>query len=744
LWVLAFQIVFLLGSLASVFALAALRQYNAFYLCFLPLIWIALTHGLPGATLATLATTMAGLVGMHYLGSSDFLIISFLLFELAAAAVGLGLGAIVTMRNESQRLLAEHKERFERVIAGSQLGLWDWDVPGRHISCNRHWAEMIGQRYEHLDFHYEAWEKLIHPADRERVLNTLTSPLFGAASLYEIEYRLRCSDQQWRWFVLRGSVITRNDMGHPLLFSGTHMDITDRKRAEAEARRLLRINEATTDFIITTDISGGIVYANTAFLKMQKVARKEDLSRGSLLELMPAWASLKLREEAMTAALSSGAWTGELALRSPGAKDIPVSMVALGHHDDDENEETSFSFIMRDISEQRLSETARLDQERRLLQFQKLESLGVLAGGIAHDFNNLLTVVLGNASLARFDLPSDSSIHAPLGQIESAAISAAELCQQMLAYAGRSPLMFRDIDCVQLVEDTTPLLEVTLFKHHRLDFQLTRPIPLIQGDAAQLRLAITNLVINASEAIGDREGTISIRVKPRTIGAHEIAEELGHISLIPGRYVVLQIEDTGRGMAPEELAKIFDPFYSTKQSGHGLGLASVLGIVKSHGGEIHVASTPGAGSCFDVFLPALSTASPRVQPSASERATPKGNGFILVADDDAETRTYIVRIFENLGYSTIQACNGLEALEHCRTIGTKLRIAFIDLTMPMMNGEEAFHQLRAIYPSLPVVLMSDSEEKWLLERFVAAKPAAFIAKPIDVRALQTCIDQLLR
>ncbi len=495
------QTLSLVGALGLVFAVEPLRHYNAFYLCFIPLIWVAIRHGLEGATLATLTVTMGGLIGMHFLGTSEYLIFNFLLFEMAAAAVGLGLGSAVTRRNQIERKLAASEARFERVISGAQPGLWDWNINTRQITHNRHWATLVGSDLNEVAMDYDTWLKKIHPADKERVLASLTSHLEGQNPLYEIEYRVRNSDQKYRWILSRGSIVARDADNKPLQMSGTHIDITDRKFAEAEMRRLLQVIEANTDFIVTTDRTGRMIYANEASLHCLGLVASRNLGEQSLMEFIPDRIAHALQSMAIPSAITSGAWQGEIALRNHKGREIPVSLVLLAHHNDD-NEAVSLSFIMRDISPLRQAEAERIEGERKMLQAQKLESLGVLAGGIAHDFNNLLTVMLGNASLARLDLPEESSIHASLSQIETAATSAAELCQQMLAYAGRSPLAFTQVNVTRLIEDTTHLIQITLGKKHSLALQLAHSSPLIQADSTQIRQIIMNLTLNASQAIG--------------------------------------------------------------------------------------------------------------------------------------------------------------------------------------------------------------------------------------------------
>jgi two-component system cell cycle sensor histidine kinase/response regulator CckA len=732
---IAAQAAVLIGCLWLVFALQPLPRYNAFYLCFLPLIWICLRHGLPGATLATLAITMGSLIGLHVTGSSTELIVSFLFFELTVAVVGLGLGATVTRRNQVEQDLAASEARLDRVISGAQLGLWDWNVETRQAVYNRRWAEMLGYHLEEIAPLHASWEHLVHPADRSRVARALNDHFEKRSPLFESEYRIRTKDHHWRWIYSRGSVVARDDSQHPLLVSGTHLDITDRKRAEASADRLLEIVEATTDFIVTTDLKGGVLYANRSMLRLLGLPDLVQLRGKPLQDVFPAPAAERLRQDVIPSALKAGANQTEVALRDAQGREMPVSCVALVHRDE-ENDTATLSFVMRDLSRQKEAEAEKIEDERKLLQLQKAESLSVLAGGIAHDFNNLLTAMLGNAELARLDLNEDSPLHTPLGQIEKAAYRAAELCQQMLAYAGRAQLSFAEIDLTTLIEETTQLIHVSIGRKIDLELQLSRPLPPICAARAQIQQVVMNLALNAAEAIGDNEGSIVVRTTRRAFEGAELRKHFHGAALAPGSYVCMEIEDTGCGIQTEIIERIFEPFFTTKFTGHGLGLAAVMGVVKSHNGGVQVTSSVGRGSLFRVIFPAVKASAPVPPVPQTCPEDWRGSGLVLVVDDEPGVRTIVARTLESFGFTTIVAADGLEGVERFRQNLDDLRFVLLDLTMPRMDGEEAFRIMHGLKPDLPIILMSGFSEKLTLERFADTKPAGFLAKPFDRKTLQ--------
>jgi len=738
------RILTLVGSLVLVFACPPLRESNAFYLCFLPLIWICLAHGLPGATLATLAITMGGLIGLRLTGSTASFANVFLLFELAVAAVGLGLGMSVSRRNEVEGKLAASEARLDRVIAGAQLGLWDWNVPGRQMDTNRRLAEILGYSPEELMPYHERVPELVHPADRARVQHGLDEHLANRSPLYEAEYRMRAKDQRWRWIHSRGSVVLRDEKERPLHVSGTHSDVTGRRLAEAETRRLHKVIEATPDFILMADEQGRLLYANGA-LRSLFGQRDDSRWRGKPLnEIFPDATGRILAETVIPALLVSrnGTWHGEVTLSDREGREIPTSQVAMVYRDE-ETETVTLSFIMRDISRLKRAEAESIESERKVLSLQKAESLGILAGGIAHDFNNLLTAMLGNANLARLTIASDAATQPYLANIEQAALRAADLCQQMLAYAGRSPLSFAEVDLNRLIKDSNHLLAASLGERITIDFQGDPTLVPIIAAASQIQQVVMNLAINAAEAIGNKDGVIAIRTRHRRYGGAELHKLFPNFSPAPGPFVLLEVADTGCGMRPDVQARIFEPFFTTKPAGHGLGLAAVIGIVKSHGGAISVQSAPGKGATFQVIFPAHDVRLPAIAPARELAAGHLGSGLVLVVDDEPEVRKVTGLLLARTGFTPILAADGVEGVALFQQHGSELRLVLLDLVMPRMDGTEALAEMRRLNPAVPVILMSGFSQKLTLDDVSAARPAGIMTKPFDYKTLRAKLESAL-
>ncbi len=393
----------------------------------------------------------------------------------------------------------------------------------------------------------------------------------------------------------------------------------------------------------------------------------------------------------------------------------------------------------RDITERRRAEAERTAIERKLQETQKLESLGVLAGGIAHDFNNLLTGVLGNASLARMELPPDSPVQESLGQIELTAQRAAELCKQMLAYSGKGRFVVQQLDLSAVVRDTTELVQLSISKNAVLKFALGDSLPAITADATQLRQIIMNLVINASEAMGEKGGLISLSTGVLHADRAYLTETHLSPDLPEGRYVFLEVSDNGAGMSAETKARIFDPFFTTKFTGRGLGLAAVLGIVRGHKGALKVYSEEGRGTTFKLLLPAV--AGPADHTPIGHASTPawRGHGTVLVIDDEETVRTIAARMLTALGFEPLLAHHGRAGLDLYASHPGEIAAVLLDLTMPVLDGAATLTELRRLRPDLPILLMSGFTEHDALDRFAGKGLAGFLQKPFKTEDLRAAL-----
>ena len=386
--------------------------------------------------------------------------------------------------------------------------------------------------------------------------------------------------------------------------------------------------------------------------------------------------------------------------------------------------------------------TEKIKIERKLLDAQKLESLGVLAGGIAHDFNNILAGVLGNANLARLELPAAAVAHPYLEQIERAAVRAADLCKQLLAYSGRGRFIVERLDVNAVIDDTLQLLQLSIGKGAVLKLHLHRPMPAISGDATQIQQLVMNLVLNASEAIGSRSGVISVTTGVVRADRDYLSRTHFSPDLPEGDYVYLEVSDNGCGMTRETVARIFDPFFTTKFSGRGLGLSAVLGIVRGHNGGIKVYSEPGRGSTFKALFPVVDGLPEPAPQAPGQIHAWRGQGHVLVIDDEESVRAMLARALRLFGFTSEQADGGPTALERVRAAPGQFSCVLLDLTMPHMDGEETYRALRQLRPDLPVLLMSGFNEKDAVSRFAGKGLAGFLQKPFEIENLRRKLSEV--
>ncbi|RMG97914.1 MAG: PAS domain-containing sensor histidine kinase, partial [Chloroflexi bacterium] len=381
--------------------------------------------------------------------------------------------------------------------------------------------------------------------------------------------------------------------------------------------------------------------------------------------------------------------------------------------------------------------SGRQQLEEILRQSQKLESLGVLAGGIAHDFNNLLVALLGQTALAAAKLPPNNPARTHIEKANQAAERAADLTRQLLAYSGKGQFIMKPLNLNALIEENLHLFEVAIPNNVSLHHHFAKNLPLIEADTGQMQQVIMNLLLNAAEAIGEQPGIITVVTSTRVVTEveHKYRYHTG-TPLLPGRYVVLEVHDTGHGMDELVQKRIFDPFFTTKATGRGLGLAAVMGIVRGHKGGVQVYSEKGKGTSFKLLFPIAET-----EESVAETAVffpplshPSTN-FVLIIDDDDIVLEAIADILQTANINYFTANNGHTALELFRQHSHQISLVLLDLALPGMSSEEIFHALRQEKPTISIILSSGYNEVEATRRFVGKGLAGFLQKPYELTQL---------
>ncbi|MBL0313307.1 MAG: PAS domain S-box protein [Holophagaceae bacterium] len=519
-------------------------------------------------------------------------------------------------------------------------------------------------------------------------------------------------------------------------------DVTDRKQAEWALReseeKFRQIYQKSYDGILLLD-GDRFVDCNPAVLEMMRCSEPE-LMRMHPWELSPPTQpdgspSTDKALKMISLAHAKGGHRFEWVHRRTNGEDFPVEVTL-----------TPFPLsgremlytTWRDITDRKLEERDRLELERRVLHAQKLESLGILAGGIAHDFNNLMTAMMGRLDLAALELPEGHKALAHIKITEGIVERATDLTRQMLAYSGRGRFVVGPTDLSSVAREMAALLSSSLSKKVQLDLDLPEGLPSVEGDSAQLQQVLLNLVTNASDAIGDHPGLIRITTGTANLGIGDISGHHTELKPQPGAYVFLEVSDTGCGIAPELQARVFEPFYSTKDAGRGLGLSALLGILRAHHGALRMESAPGEGTTFRLLFPdAGAPPQARVETEAIQTTLPQSLRVLLV-DDEESIRDATQEILKGLGCQVILACNGVEALEILKTCGP-FSVVILDLMMPKMDGRQTLAVLKKDHPDLPVVLCSGYSEQEILGEW----NGVFLAKPYSREKVKAALLKAL-
>ncbi|MEE2672167.1 MAG: PAS domain S-box protein [Myxococcota bacterium] len=641
-------------------------------------------------------------------------------------------------------------ERFDRLISALEhLDLWvcEFDNEGRMLYASANVESILGFSVE--ECLHQSLE--IHPDDLPSILDagrqvrTTGEPARNA---------VRTLHKQGHWIWIDSCILgwypTEGGDFHTITLN---RDITELKNAEAaheesETRRNA-IAEMSWDLISEIGRDGQPTYMSPGCEQVLGYTPEE-------LMTFSAWSLIHPEDEARLASeIAEEFASKDKGLRSERITSRTPLQCRLRHRDGHwvwleslgipytrADGEIRYAAVSRDVTTRREAEETQRKFEESLQRSQKLESLGVLAGGIAHDFNNLLTPILGAARLGLEDLPPDSPVRERLHKIQQAAKRAAALTNQMLSYAGQSPLRVERIDLSALVSEIQALVSSSVSGKATFNLELQSELPVIEAEAAQISQVVMNLVTNAAESQSDGEGKITVRtgvVDLETPPAGALFAE----TMETGQHVYLEVTDTGAGMDEETRGLIFDPFFTTKFAGRGLGLAAVAGIVRAHRGAIEVESELERGTCFRVLLPAVSGKATQTPLDTAPTEGWQPTGTALVIDDDAGVRELAEDVLHRAGMTVLSAADGHEGVKLFKMHADRICVVLLDRTMPSLSGSDTFDAIRATKPDAKIVLISGYSQERVAEELASRSPSGFLKKPFAPEALLARVREVL-
>lgn len=637
----------------------------------------------------------------------------------------------ITERKRAEEALRESKERFEQAMKATHDGLFDWNLQTREIYYSPAWKSMLGYREDEIENRFSEWERLTDPRDVQESQTMLKEHLEGKRERFEKEYKMRHKDGYWVDILSRANAIY-NDQGKAVRVVGTHVDLSEIRRAETEQKRLIAAIEQTGETIVITDPQGTIQYVNPAFERITGYRREEAIGQNP--RILKSGKQDQTFYETMWETLSAGkTWEGRMInKRKDGTlytEDATISPVL-----DSAGAIVNYVAVKRDV-------TRELELEEQYRQSQKMESVGRLAGGVAHDFNNMLSVILGHSELALEAIAPTDALYASLKEIQKAAERSSGLTRQLLAFARRQTAIPRVLNLNDTLEGMLKMLRRLIGEEIDLIWKPQAELWPIRMDPSQTDQILANLCVNARDAIAGA-GRIEIETQNTTL---DEAYCDGHAEVVSGCYVLLIVSDNGAGMDEYVLQHLFEPFFTTKSTGRGtgLGLPTVYGIVRQNNGFLSVYSEPGHGTTFKIYLPRyVGQAEDQETPTLPD--SPQGQGeSVLLVEDEPGILELGKSMLERLGYRVLSAENPNEAIRLAESYSGAIHLLITDVVMPVMNGRELEERIRLIKPDLRCLFMSGYTADVIARRGVLNEGVHFIQKPFSVGALARKVREVL-
>ncbi len=640
--------------------------------------------------------------------------------------------------------LTKSEERFNLAMNASKDGLWDWDITTDKVYYSPAYGEMLGYTYSEIPQQVDFWKGLMHPDDRDISLKSNLGCIENKCDNFNIEFRLKMKNGDWKWINSRGKVVGRDNMGRATRMIGTHADISEYKQ---NAENLKAIFDSAPNVLALVDDEIKVEMMNRKGASL--LGKSSDEILGSLCGDVfncvnslhgegcgnnPECSLCPLRtlsqdtfktgkphfenEGRMTFLLNGNETSMDMLVSTSLIEISGVKKVLLS---------------LTDITEQKKMET-------RIQQAQKMESIGNLAGGIAHDFNNLLYPIIGLSEMLIEDLPKNSPENENVKEILKAGKRGSELVKQILAFSRQNEHTLTPVRVQFVMKEVLKLIRASIPMNIEINQQLQSDCGLVLADSTQLHQIGMNLITNAYHAVESGiEGKIDVQVREITL-----PYESKDISLPPGQYALLSVSDNGVGIDPAYKDKIFEPYFTTKEQGKGtgLGLSMVYGIVKEHKGDIKVYSELGKGTTFNIYIP-LMAKSDIVESSSEKVVLECGSEHILLVDDEAAIANLEKQILERLGYTISERTSSFDALEAFKANPDRYDLVISDMSMPHMTGDALARKMLSIKPDLPIIICTGFSERLNKELAKEMGIKGLLMKPVTISDMAQEVRRVL-
>jgi PAS domain S-box-containing protein len=626
------------------------------------------------------------------------------------------------------RSLRGSQERLDAALGGTELGIWEWHIPRDRFSLDTRSCEWIGESGACRSFSFDDWLMHVHPDDRTMVQQLHQTIRDEKSSAIQTEYRVKSGSGEWLWLQGRGTVVERDATGGVTRFVGTFLDVTQTKADEERMRLMGTVIEQAAEAVVITDAAGIIEYVNPHFETLTGYTSADAMGKKPSV-LQSGLHTPRFYREMWSTLIEEGVWKGRFVNHGKDGRVFEEESTIFCVRDD-AGDVTHYAAVKRDV-------TLESELALQLRQTQKMEALGTLAGGIAHDFNNILSSIMGYTELALQETAPDDRTHQHLTRVFAACRRAADLVAQILTFSRRRveketrPLLIHPV-----AQETVRLLRGSFPSTIEIQTAIDPTCRPILGDATQLHQIIMNLCTNAYLAMRECGGQLSVELREVDLAEPQTTFDL---EIPAGRYVRLLVRDSGVGMAREVLDRMFDPYFTTRETGEGtgLGLATVRAIVKAYGGAIAVESQLGEGTTFCLYFPPCdSLFSEEDEGAAQMGVLPRGNGqHILVVDDDEAILQLVEIALRHLGYDVESYASSVKALAAFSAAPASFDLLITDQTMPNLTGDLLVQRVRALRDDLPVILCTGYSETLNESKALALGVNCFLMKPISVTDL---------